>query len=165
LGNFTLVIFLDKFNVITVFYLFEQMNRRNFLKYFLGGSLGGTIIAFLYPMIRFMIPPKQAQSGVSTVTAAKVGELAPNTYKFFKFADSLGILINTKEGELRAFSGICTHLTCNIVFESDTESLLCPCHNGRFDLSGNVISGPPPSPLESFAVEILGDDIFVSKIR
>jgi len=139
------------------------MNRRNFINFFLGGSLLGTIVAFLYPVIRYVLPAKQTEAVVKKVTAAKVGELAPNTSKIFKFGSSPGILINTSDGELRAFSAICTHLTCSVVYESDTETLLCPCHNGRFDLSGNVVSGPPPSPLESYNVEISGEDIVVSK--
>jgi len=139
------------------------MKRRNFINFFLGGSLTGTIIAFLYPVIRYILPAKQTEAVVKKVTAAKVGELAPNTSKIFKFGSSPGILINTQEGELRAFSAICTHLTCSVFYESDTGTLLCPCHNGRFDLSGNVISGPPPSPLESYNVEISGEDIVVSK--
>ncbi len=139
------------------------MNRRNFINIFLGGSLAGSILTFLYPVIRYVIPTKQAEVVIKKVTAAKVGELAPNTYKIFKFGAIPGILINTQDGELKAFTAICTHLTCTVIYESDTESLFCPCHNGRFDLNGNVISGPPPSPLESYIVEISGDDIVISK--
>ncbi len=139
------------------------MKRRNFINFFLGGSLAGTIIAFLYPVIRYLIPARQTEAVIKKVSAAKVGELAPNTHKIFKFGTSPGILINTQEGELVAFSGICTHLTCTVLYESDSETIVCPCHNGKFDLSGNVISGPPPSPLESYKVEISGDDIIVSK--
>ncbi|NIM59012.1 MAG: Rieske 2Fe-2S domain-containing protein, partial [Candidatus Aminicenantes bacterium] len=83
--------------------------------------------------------------------------------KIFKFGTSPGILINTPDGELRAFSAICTHLTCTVIYESDTETILCPCHNGRFDLSGNVVSGPPPAPLEAYNVEISGEDIVISR--
>jgi len=139
------------------------MKRRNFINFFLGGSLAGTFISFLYPVIRYLTPTKQTEAVIKNITAAKVGELAPNTYKIFKFGTAPGILINTKEGELKAFYAVCTHLTCNVRYESDTETILCPCHNGRFDLSGNVISGPPPSPLESYNVEISAEDIIVSK--
>ena len=139
------------------------MKRRDFINFFLGGSLLGTFIAFLYPVIRYVLPAKQTEVVIKKITAAKVGELAPNTSKIFKFGSSPGILINTQDGELRAFSAICTHLTCSVIYESDSGTLLCPCHNGRFDLSGNVVSGPPPSPLESYIVEISGEDIVVSK--
>lgn len=138
------------------------MKRRNFINFLFGGGLVGTFLTFLYPVIRYIIPPKQSQVEVSQVTAAKVGELAPNSSKIFKFGNSPGILINTKNGEIIAFSAVCTHLTCTVIYEEDTESILCPCHNGRFDLGGNVISGPPPSPLEAYNVEILGDEIVVS---
>jgi len=139
------------------------MNRRKFIDIFLGFSLTGTVVSFLYPVIRYVLPSKRLEASVKKVTAARVGELAPNSYKIFKFGTTPGILINTTDGELRAFSAVCTHLTCNVLYESDTETILCPCHNGRFDLSGKVISGPPPSPLEAFKVEIAGEEIMVSR--
>lgn len=139
------------------------MKRRKFIDIFLGVSLTGTVVSFLYPVIRYILPSKRLEASVKKVTAARVGELAPNSYKIFKFGTTPGILINTIDGELRAFTAVCTHLTCNVLYESDTETILCPCHNGRFDLSGKVISGPPPSPLEAFKVEIVGEEIMVSR--
>jgi len=139
------------------------MNRRKFIDLFLGGSLIGTFIAFLYPIISYLLPTKQTEAVIKQITAAKLGELAPSTSKIFKFGTSPGILINTPDGELRAFSAICTHLTCTVIYESDMGTILCPCHNGRFDLSGNVVSGPPPAPLEAYNVEISGEDIVISK--
>jgi len=139
------------------------MNRRKFINVFLGGSLLGTIASFLYPVIRYLIPPRQAEALAKRVAAATVGELAPNSAKLFKFGSAPALLIYTAEGELRAFSAICTHLTCTVRYESDTATLLCPCHNGRFDLAGNVISGPPPRPLEAYEVEVSGSEIFIFK--
>ncbi len=139
------------------------MKRRKFIDIFLGVSLTGTVASLLYPVIRYILPSKRLEVSVKKVIAARVGELAPNSYKIFKFGTTPGILINTIDGELKAFSALCTHLTCNVLYESDTETILCPCHNGRFDLSGKVISGPPPSPLEAFKVEIAGEEIMVSR--
>ncbi|MFC2169975.1 ubiquinol-cytochrome c reductase iron-sulfur subunit [Acidobacteriota bacterium] len=139
------------------------MKRRNFINFFLGGSLIGTVLSLLYPVIRYLIPSKQVEAVVNNVIAAKTGEIAPNTHKIFKFGTSPGILIKMANGELMAFNALCTHLTCTVIYESETETLLCPCHNGRFDLSGEVVSGPPPNSLEVFNVEISGEDIVVSK--
>jgi len=141
----------------------SKLSRRNFVNYFLGGSLIGTVLAFFYPVIRFITPPKQVEARVSKVQAAKVGELTPNSFKIFKFGNAPGILINTESGELKAFTAICTHLACTVRYDSETETIHCPCHNGWFDLVGNVISGPPPAPLEAYNVEIYEDNIFVSK--
>jgi cytochrome b6-f complex iron-sulfur subunit len=139
------------------------MNRRRFVNWFLGGSLLGTTGSLLYPLIRYLIPPRQAEAAAKRVVAAKLGELAPNSAKIFRFGSSPALLIRTSEGEFRAFSAICTHLTCTVNYEGDTGTLYCPCHNGRFDLAGNVLSGPPPRPLDAYQVEISGEDVFVSR--
>ncbi|HUU37400.1 MAG TPA: Rieske (2Fe-2S) protein [Candidatus Desulfaltia sp.] len=139
------------------------MNRRRFVNLFLGGSLLGTTVSFLYPLIRYLIPPRQAEAAAKKVLAAKAGELAPNSAKLFRFGSSPALLINTADGELRAFSAICTHLTCTVNYEGDTGTIYCPCHNGRFDLAGNVLSGPPPRPLDAYEVEVSGGDIYVSR--
>jgi cytochrome b6-f complex iron-sulfur subunit len=139
------------------------VTRKTFVNLFLGGSLAATIGAFLYPVVRYLLPPAQEEALQGRVLAAKVGELAPNAYKIFRFGISPGILINTPEGQLVALSAVCTHLNCTVRYEPDTGTIHCPCHNGRFDLAGHVISGPPPAPLEVYKVEIIGNDIFVSK--
>jgi len=139
------------------------MNRRKFTNFFFGGSLLATVAAFLYPVIRYILPPRQAEAVQNRVAAAKTGELTPNSSKIFKFGSRPGILISNQEGVLQAFSAVCTHLTCTVTFEPESGTLFCPCHNGRFDLTGNVISGPPPAPLESFVVDVVGEDVFVSK--
>ena len=117
----------------------------------------------LYPVIRYVLPSKALAAVQKSVAAAKVGELPPNAAKIFKFGSKPAILVNTAEGQLIALAATCTHLTCTVRFEADTGTLFCPCHNGRFDLSGAVISGPPPSPLETYAVEVAGEDIVVSR--
>jgi cytochrome b6-f complex iron-sulfur subunit len=140
------------------------MKRRNFVDIFLGGSLLAAIAAFVYPVVRYVLPSRRAGGGsLGQVTAAQVGELAPNSAKVFKFGSSPAILVNTSEGKLVALSAVCTHLTCTVRFDADTDTLFCPCHNGRFDLAGNVLSGPPPRPLETYAVEVSGNDIIVSR--
>jgi len=139
------------------------VKRRSFIDFFFGGSLLATIAAFLYPVVRYVLPSKSAGVIQNNVTAAKVGELPPNAAKVFKFGSAPAVLVNTAEGTLVALSAVCTHLTCTVRYDGETGTLFCPCHNGRFDLSGNVLSGPPPKPLETFAVEISGPDIIVSR--
>ena len=36
----------------------------------------------------------------------------------------------------------CPHMKCNLLFNEVEKTWDCPCHASRFDLSGNVISGP-----------------------
>lgn len=139
------------------------MERRRFLDFLLGGAALGTFISLLYPVIRYLIPPPIKEEEAKRVVAARVGELTPNEAKIFRFGSIPALLILAADGTYRAFSAICTHLTCTVGFDNQTQTILCPCHNGRFDLEGRVISGPPPRPLEKFEVEISGEEIFVYK--
>jgi Rieske Fe-S protein len=44
---------------------------------------------------------------------------------------------------------------------SGQEEFFCPCHNGVFDKDGNVVSGPPPRPLDRFEVKVEDDQLFI----
>ncbi|MGE5407777.1 MAG: TQO small subunit DoxD [Syntrophothermus sp.] len=56
------------------------------------------------------------------------------------------ILIRDSEGNLRAFSAVCTHAGCTVGYEQGT--IICPCHGGEYSAeTGEVIAGPPPAPL------------------
>jgi Rieske Fe-S protein len=58
---------------------------------------------------------------------------------------------------------VCTHLNCTVQYRADLSHIWCACHNGHFDLNGKNIAGPPPRPLEAFAVNARGDQIVVTK--
>jgi Rieske Fe-S protein len=137
--------------------------RRRFVNFLLGTSIGGTLISVLYPVLRFLIPPEVVESAQSNVLAGRVSELRPNSGVIFKFGSQPGILIKTPAGEIRAFSATCAHLQCTVQYRDDLHHVWCACHNGHYDLNGKNISGPPPRPLEQYAVNVRGDEIFVSK--
>jgi Rieske Fe-S protein len=137
--------------------------RRDFLDYLLGTSVGATLLAIFYPIVKFLIPPQIVESAESSVVAGSVKEIAVNTGKIFKFGTKPGILIRTAAGELKAFSAVCTHLDCIVQYRPDTKQIWCACHNGQYNLSGQNVGGPPPRPLEEYVVNTRGDEIVVSK--
>ena len=137
--------------------------RRHFIEFFLGGGIFASLAAFLYPVIRYIIPPPSADLGSDTVVAARVGELKPNTGKIFRFGNRPGLLVLTKSGEYHAMSGTCTHLDCTVQYKNDTSQVWCACHNGVYDLNGRNVSGPPPRPLQEFEVHVRGDEIVVTR--
>jgi Rieske Fe-S protein len=137
--------------------------RRRILNLLLGSSTLATLTAIFYPIIRFMVPPRLVESSALSVVAAKRSELRSNEGKVFKFGTKPGILIQAPTGEYRAFTAICTHLDCTVQYLADEKMIWCACHNGRYDLTGKNISGPPPRPLEEFHVNIRGDEIIVTR--
>lgn len=142
----------------------ERLSRRAFLQLLLKGSVLALFGATIYPVARYLFPPRGADVSVSTVVAGTVGELAVNSAKIFRFGSQPGILVRTPQDELRAFSAVCTHLNCTVQFDRAASVINCACHNGKFDLNGQVISGPPPRALEAYRVNTRGDDIIVSKL-
>mgnify|MGYP001792188779 CR=1 FL=1 len=61
-----------------------------------------------------------------------------------------------------AFSAVCTHLGCPVQFEPSTIEFVCPCHGGVYDArNGQVLQGPPPTPLPSIAVQVVNGQIRV----
>jgi cytochrome b6-f complex iron-sulfur subunit len=131
----------------------------------LGGGFLASLASFVYPVLRYLVPPAVADLGADEVVAGKAGEIKPNSSKIFRFGTRPALLVVTADGEYRALSAICTHLACTVQYRSDLREIWCACHNGIYDLNGRNVSGPPPRPLEQFQVHVRGDEIIVSRTR
>jgi cytochrome b6-f complex iron-sulfur subunit len=132
-------------------------SRRRWLDVVLSTGFVSTALAIAYPIWRFLIPPTRGEPPTTTTTAARAADVKVNSGIIFKFGSKPGLLVRSPDGELRAFNAICTHLNCTVQYRPDTSQIWCACHNGMYDLGGNVVSGPPPRPLESFAVNLRGE--------
>lgn len=139
--------------------------RRGFIKVLLGGGLLASAASFFYPVLRYLVPPAAVDMGGDTVIAAKVGDLKPNSSKIFKFGSRPGLLVMSSEGEYKAMSATCTHLSCTVQYRNDVKQVWCACHNGVYDLAGRNVSGPPPRPLEQYDVHVRGEEIVVARKR
>jgi Rieske Fe-S protein len=139
------------------------VNRRRFLDRILGAGFASTVVAIIYPVWRYLIPPASGEPATQSVVAAQASQVKANAGLVFKFGSKPGLLIRTPDGELQAFNAVCTHLQCTVQYKADTAQIWCACHNGMYDLHGNVVSGPPPRPLERLTVNQRGQDIVVSR--
>lgn len=139
------------------------VTRRRVLDAVLRTGFASTLMAIVYPVWRYLIPPVGGEPATQSVVAAQATQVKPNSGAVFKFGSKPGLLIRTPDGELRAFSAVCTHLDCTVQYKSDSSQIWCACHNGLYDLRGNVVSGPPPRPLESLVVNQRGDEVVVSR--
>lgn len=141
----------------------NQKSRRGFVNWLLGTSAGAFALSVLYPVVRFVVPPPAAESAASSVTLPfGPAEIGPNEGKAFRFGNRPGLLVRTPGGELRAFSAECSHLSCTVQYRDDESRIWCACHNGFFDLNGINVQGPPPRPLDTYDVNVRGDQIVVS---
>lgn len=139
--------------------------RRGAIELLLGGGILVSLASFLYPVIKYLVPPKVAELGSDEVVAAKITDLKTNGAKVFRFGSRPGLLIMNSDGTYRAVSATCTHLGCTVQYRQDMRQIWCACHNGFYDLNGRNISGPPPRPLETYDIHVRQDEIVVSRKR
>src|SRR5512141_1862990 len=88
--------------------------RRKFIQIVLGGGILASLVSFIYPVLRYVLPPASTDLGSDSVLAATVNELKANSAKIFKFGSKPGLLVKTAAGEYRAMSATCTHLSCTV---------------------------------------------------
>ena len=75
------------------------------------------------------------------------------------------VLVANISGKIYAIGDECTHLGCSLS-EGTIEgtTVICPCHEGHFDLTtGKVIAPPPKKDASSYEVQLQGSDVLVRK--
>jgi Rieske Fe-S protein len=140
-----------------------QESKRSFLKFILTGGLTALAGSILYPIFAYLKPPKQGEVEVTSVKAGKLSDIEKDSGKIVKFGTKPVILVRTQNDELKAFEATCTHLDCTVQYKKEMGLIWCACHNGKYDLTGRNVSGPPPRPLEEYRVVKHGDEILISK--
>jgi Rieske Fe-S protein len=143
------------------------MNRRDFLKriiksffIFIGSCLALSAV-YLYPAgIRKRTPrflpvldeDDLPRTGVKSVDFTYEIEGRKIHAKAFVVASGERLIV---------LSPVCSHLGCLVTWNSQRREFLCPCHGGRYAMTGTVIGGPPPAPLRRLPFEIRDGKMYV----
>ena len=133
--------------------------RRRVLNWFVGSSLGALLVSIVYPVVRFLNPPEVETASTNEVEAGATNdpEFVAKGYKIVRFGSEPVIVVRVSDTDFRAFSAVCTHLACIVEYVKANQVIHCNCHNGQFDLHGQVVGGPPPKPLPPFNVHLVAD--------
>lgn len=143
-----------------------SQGRRALLDWLLRLSGAGVLLAVVYPVVAFVFPPRQAKGkSKGAVLAGRASQLPPGSGVVFPLGTKPAILVHTPDDKWRAFSARCTHLSCTVRYREDIGMLFCPCHDGRFDLTGKNVGGPPPRPLPEHTVVVRGDEVYVAEVE
>jgi cytochrome b6-f complex iron-sulfur subunit len=130
----------------------KEMNRREFLTYAWGATLGllalqagvGTFF-FMYP--RFKAGEFGGKFTVGPVDALPPTDAAPIAETAGKFW-----LVNTAEEGPKALYMVCTHLGCLYKWAQSNNRFECPCHGSKFSREGFYIEGPASRSLDMFEI-------------
>ncbi len=138
------------------------IERRGFLAtiFMLGGLIVSYGAAALYGL-RYLFgrqrPPRTTQ-----VLAGSLDDIPEGGSLLARDLTGRKFLLVRAGGTARAFSTACTHLGCQVYWQGEKKVFFCPCHNGYFDADGRPASGPPPTPLAQYPVEVRGASVFVT---
>ena len=128
-----------------------KKSRRDFLDLLVGASFLGWLVTMAYPIIRYLKPlPQTGATGPTHLTRDESSKLEQNKFVIVPVSGQRVIVLQAPDQQLFAFSAKCTHEGCTITYQPAQSVLWCPCHDGRFDLNGRVLSGPPPQPLAKY---------------
>ena len=139
----------------------SKISRRAFFT-----SLAGTVVAILgalsvFTVVAYLRPKKEEETRNVLKDADGQPILAhalENAAWVIGFSEKGPTIVLKGAGDLRGFSAVCTHLGCLVKWLPQSNEFFCPCHAGRFDSNGNVVSGPPPSPLPRYRVTVTSEE-------
>ena len=97
------------------------------------------------------------------VTVGRGDEIAEGTAVAFAVGDE-EVAIARVDGDLFAFSDICTHRQCNLANggEIDGTTIQCECHGSMFSMeTGEVLNPPATEPIAVFPVREVEAEIQV----
>lgn len=135
--------------------------RRHFVDVILGASALAWVAAVAYPVIRYLKPlPQTGPTGPTRLTREEAAKLDEKKFVIVPVSGQRVIVFQAGE-QLLAFSAKCTHEGCTVTFQPGQSVIWCPCHDGRFDLTGRVLSGPPPQPLHRYSAQRQPDGVIV----
>lgn len=140
----------------------------------LTAAIGGLIAAgYGVPAIAYVIGPastkhedvwvpvgstRQVELGTPTLLKGEIDR----TTGWITQTEEASFYVFTDNGrDYTALSNVCTHLGCRVRWVDDQQKFFCPCHNGVFSKTGQVLAGPPPRPLDAFEVRVEDEQIEV----
>ena len=130
--------------------------RRQFLS-LATWAIGGLIsLAYAIPGVAYLISPalqKSTEKNWIPLGSTSKVELGTPTLFRATIERRAGWIVNQEEISVYVLTG------CRVRWISDENRFFCPCHNGIFDRQGNVVSGPPPRPLDRYEIQVDGGDI------
>jgi cytochrome b6-f complex iron-sulfur subunit len=137
-----------------------NMGRRQFMNFLTFGTVTGTALGALYPVVKFFIPPSSASTSGGVTAKDELG----NDVSVAKFlethnvgdralaqgfrGDPTYIVVESKEAIADyGINAVCTHLGCVVPWNTAENKFKCPCHGSQYDNTGKVVRGPAPLSL------------------
>jgi Rieske Fe-S protein len=148
--------------------------RRTFLIRTIAVIGGGITVAIAGPAIAFVTgsarAPGSEETWIRLGSASSIEPGAPPTLMkatvsrrsgYLVEEQEISVFVATQDGsQFLILSNVCTHLGCRVRWVDDQGEFFCPCHGAVFGPDGQVVSGPPPRPLDQFDNKVEDGQLF-----
>jgi menaquinol-cytochrome c reductase iron-sulfur subunit len=152
----------------------QEVTRRAFHGYVAGAISSFIVVVLGLPILGYLAAPLAAAAKAAWVSLGRADAFKPGepTLVSLSVARQDGWRQVTEartawvtaqgNNQFLAYNGRCTHLGCAYSWRNEGEHakrFFCPCHEGEYDLSGTVVAGPPPRPLDRLEVKVDGGEV------
>ena len=147
--------------------------RRAFFKWVTWLSSGFIGLSLAVPLFSYVISPAFIRRKASWMPVAKVADLPVSEPTDLDYGVTVkdGYLetkttkavwaVKHQDGTVTVFSPICPHLGCGYRWNGQEQKFKCPCHGSVYDMSGKVLGGPAPRPLDVLPSKIEHGELLV----
>lgn len=124
--------------------------------------LGLWLIGIIGALAFYLRPPVSHETTFERVVrAARLHELRIGEAVLIKHGVQPFYVIRIDAQRVIAPSAVCTHLRCILTYDAARKQIVCPCDNGRYDLTGKVVSGPRRAALMLYSVTVRDGEVRV----
>ncbi|MGQ4650194.1 cytochrome b6-f complex iron-sulfur subunit [Lyngbya aestuarii] len=137
-----------------------DMGRRQFMNLLAFGTVTGTFVGALYPIVKYFVPPSSGGKGGGVIAKDALGndivvsEFLENHLpgdrtlaQGLKGDPTYVVVTEDKALEDYGLNAVCTHLGCVVPWNASANRFICPCHGSQYDNTGKVVRGPAPLSL------------------
>lgn len=142
----------------------HYVSRREMVKFL---TLGSSLLAAANWLVAWIWHRRREETFKAQMIGS-VADLERNRSMLFRYPTDKDpcIAVCMPTGELVAYSQVCTHLSCAVIYKQEEKELFCPCHNGVFELkAGRPTAGPPTRSLPRIILEKRGDQLFATGVE
>jgi cytochrome b6-f complex iron-sulfur subunit len=151
-----------------------DMGRRQVMNLLTFGTITGTVLGGLYPVVKFFIPPSSGGAGGGLTAKDALGNDIIvseflNTHSAgdrtlaqgFKGDPTYIVIQGDKTIADYGINAVCTHLGCVVPWNAAENKFKCPCHGSQYDETGKVVRGPAPLSLALVHASVSENDTVV----
>lgn len=135
-------------------------SRRTFFAWMIGLSTTLIGLGLAIPFAGYVISPALKRRKSSWNELGNIGDLRPGEPQELEFVNTVKDgwrtttvkkvvwAVKQPEGSVVVYSPICPHLGCGYRWDGEDKKFKCPCHGSVYDVTGKVLAGPAPRPLD-----------------